>query len=192
MPLPSPRDLHALRGAIGLARFDPAGLAHFDGTPEDALRSFRAALYVLPAYFVLFVLRDGSADLSARFVAVEIIAYVMTYTAFAALMVDITALLGRSDHYFRFLAAYNWASVIQVAVYVPILLIAEGGGLPASTASFIVVITMLGILAYQGYITCIALNVGALLAGLLVFIDLVVAIAISGVAETLATAKGLS
>ena len=41
-------DGRALAGALRLARFDRAGLALLDGTPDAALRSFRAALYAIP------------------------------------------------------------------------------------------------------------------------------------------------
>lgn len=47
-------------------------------------------------------------------------------------MFHISALLDRSGRYFDFLSAYNWSSVIQMGVYLPVVAVADSGLVPES------------------------------------------------------------
>src|SRR3712207_2049243 len=119
MTLTARETVYSLYGAYRLALLDKSGLQYFDSTAEGALRSFYAAVLVLPAYAILMVLRqwDQLGDLSLlRFLAVEAIAYVISWTAYPLLMYHLSGLLDRADHFFAFLCAYNWSSVIQMGV----------------------------------------------------------------------------
>ena len=124
MTLTAREVVYSIFGAYRLAMLDKTGLNYLDRSPEGAIRSFNAALIVLPAYAVLVVLRlwDVLPDVSLlRFVTVEGLAYVISWTAFPLAMFHISGLLDRSERYFDFLSAYNWSSVIQMGVYLPVV-----------------------------------------------------------------------
>ena len=130
MTLTARETVYSIFGAYRLAMLDKSGLSYLDRSPEGAIRSFYAALIVLPAYAVLVVLRlwDVLPEVSLlRFITVEGLAYVISWTAFPLVMFHISGLLDRSARYFDFLSAYNWSSVIQMGLYLPVVAIADSG-----------------------------------------------------------------
>lgn len=176
---------YSLFGAYRMAMLDPSGMQYFDRTPEGALRSFYAALLALPGYALLLILRlwpEMQATPLPRFVAVEGIAYIVSWTAFALTMVHVTRFLDRADRYVGFLCAYNWSAVIQTALYVPTVVIAEIA-LPGALGDGLVLGVMMAMLAYQWFIARTALEVGGGIAAAIVMLDLVFSIMINGVAD---------
>jgi hypothetical protein len=186
MTLTAREMLYSLYGAYRLARLDKDGVVYFDSTPEGAMRSFHAAVLVLPAYVVLTLLRqwDQLGDLSlVRFLMVEGIAYVISWTAYPLLMFHVSGLLDRADHFYTFLCAYNWSSVIQMAVYLPVVLLAETGLLPPALSEGLVMITTLLILVYQWFVVRTTLDVNPGVAAGLVLVDVTVAVTITSMAD---------
>ena len=187
--MPSTHEVaYAIFGAYRLAVLDRTGMAYFDQSAGGALRSFHAALIVLPAYILLVLIRqaDVLAEVSPlRFLVVEAIAYVISWTAFAVLMMDLSRLLDRADRYFGFLCVYNWSAVIQVSVYLPVLVIAELGLLPGEVAELAVFLITAAILVYQWFIIRVALNLPPISAAGLVFIDMILSIVIFGTADNM-------
>lgn len=156
-------DGRALAGALRLARFDRAGLALLDGTPEAALRSFRAALYAIPLYIVLLVAEPGSVPDTAsslEILLVETIAYVVGWTAFAVVMIPFARNLGRIERYPLFLGAYNWTSLIQVAALTAATLPVWGGLLPDGAGTALVALVTVGCLAYEWFVVRTTLEIG--------------------------------
>ncbi len=179
---------YALFGTYRFALFDRTAMGYFDRSPDGAFRSFYAALFVLPAYVVLLILRSGDelADVPLiQFLAVETITYVVMWTAYAVIMIDLCRLLARSDRYFGFLCAYNWASLPQITVMMALLALTKLGLLAGSLAGLLELLVMIGILVYQWFITRTALNLPSGTAVGLVFIDLILAIFISSLADSL-------
>lgn len=187
--MPSQQEVvSALIGAYRLAHLDPGGVAYLNRSADGARRSFVAALIVLPAYIVLLALQIGDqlGDLSPlRVLAVEGTGYVLTWTAYAAVMVEASVLLGREDRYFGFLCAYNWSAVIQVAVYVPAVLLSSSGLLPDGIGGFAVFLVTLGILVYQWFLIRVTLEVSTMAAASLVAVDLFLAAFISSISDTI-------
>jgi hypothetical protein len=186
MTLTAREALYSIYGAWRLALLDRLGLNYLDKTPEGALRSFYAALLVLPAYAVLVVLRlwDVLADVSLlRFASVEGIAYVISWTAFPLAMYYVAGLLGRAERYFDFLSAYNWSSVIQMGIYLPVVAIADSGLLPAALGEGMVLVVTMLVLIYQWFIARTALDIGSGTAAGVVLLDMVLAVFITGTAD---------
>ncbi len=121
----------ALYGAWRLARLDPHGQDHFDDSITGFWRSFQAAVIVAPAYLLLLLPIFGQPNITAgplRFLVVHVLAYVISWTAFPLVMVGLAHRLGRDPDYLRFIIAYNWANVLQMAVLLPVMLIIQIAG----------------------------------------------------------------
>jgi len=115
MPLPAGEVARSLYAVWRLLHWDGGAIRYFDGTRGAAIRSFWAAAIGAPLYAVIAVVSYGppaSGD-PVRATAVLAVGYVVTWTAFPLAMLYVADVLGRSHQYFRFLAAYNWATVVQ-------------------------------------------------------------------------------
>lgn len=175
-------------GAYRLARFDPTGMQYLESTPEGALRSFYAALIVLPGYIFLVLISQW--DLLQQvsllsFTLVEGIGYVVRWTAYALVMFHVARYLDRGDRYPAFLCAYNWSAVIQVTLLVLAFVLSLGKLVPDGVGEGLVVIASVGVLIYQWFITRTALQVGGFMAFALVVLDLVLTEFITGLTEAM-------
>jgi hypothetical protein len=190
MTLTAREAVYSIFGAYRLAMLDRSGLGYLDRSPEGALRSFAAGLIVLPAYALLVVLRlwDVLPQVSAfRFVTVEGLAYVISWTAFPLVMFHISDLLDRSGRYFDFLAAYNWSAIIQMGVYLPVVAIADSGLVPESLGEGLVLVVTLLVLIYQWFIARTTLEIGGGTAAGVVVLDMILAVFITGTADGMLT-----
>ncbi|MPY70351.1 MAG: hypothetical protein GEU92_09700 [Alphaproteobacteria bacterium] len=172
-----------LYGAWRLARLDAGGVGHFENTVEGFWRSFYAALIVLPAYIILVLLRlaDNPPEVGPLSVlAIHAIAYVAGWFALPFAMYYVTGWFDRREYYFRYICAYNWASVLQIAVFLLITAIAASGALPAGTAMAATLAATLAILVYQGFIARVTLGVPVGGAIGIVVLDLVISLILNG------------
>jgi hypothetical protein len=157
-------------GAWRLARRDPAGLIWFDASPRGFVNSFWGPALILPGFLVLQTL-DGTFETDLlRPLAVELLAFIIGCVAFPLAMNHISEGLERSHLYFRYIVAYNWSQVIQMAVILPVGLLmhlAPGHGVAMLNLAMTIVV-----LVYQAYVAHQALDVKPSAAGLLVLLDL--------------------
>ncbi len=186
MTLTARETVYSIFGAYRLAMLDKTGLNYLDRSPEGAIRSFNAALIVLPAYAVLVVLRlwDVLPDVSLlRLVTVEGLAYVISWSAFPLVMFYISGLLDRSERYFDFLSAYNWSAVIQMGLYLPVVAIADSGLMPGGLGEGLVMVVTMLVLLYQWFIARTTLDINGGSAAGVVLLDMILAIFITGVSD---------
>lgn len=175
-------------GAYRLARFDPRGLDYIDRTPEGALKSFYAAVIVLPAYALLLAIRMSGQGIEAplmQVVLVQGIAYVVNWTAFPLALHQVAAVLDRRARFPGAVAANNWGTVVQMAVYLPAVILGQVGILPPPLASGLVFGVMLAMLTYQWFVLRTALDVGGMQAAALVMLDLFLSALIGDFADNL-------
>jgi hypothetical protein len=190
MALTARETVYSIFGAYRLAMLDKSGLSYLDRSPEGAIRSFYAALIVLPAYVVLVVLRlwDVLPEVSLlRFVTVEGLAYVISWTAFPLVMFHIAGLLDRSARYFDFLSAYNWSSVIQMGLYLPVVALADSGLMPEGLGEGLVLVVTMLVLMYQWFIARTTLDINGGSAAGVVLLDMILAVFITGTADGMLT-----
>jgi hypothetical protein len=190
MTLTARETVYSIFGAYRLAMLDKSGLSYLDRSPEGAIRSFHAALIVLPAYAVLVVLRlwDVLPEVSLlRFITVEGLAYVISWTAFPLAMFHIAGLLDRSARYFDFLSAYNWSSVIQMGLYLPVVAIADSGLVPEGLGEGLVLVVTMLVLMYQWFIARTTLDINGGSAAGVVLLDMILAVFITGTADGMLT-----
>jgi hypothetical protein len=186
MTLTAREAVYSIFGVYRLALLDKSGLSYLDRSPEGALRSFHAALIVLPAYALLVILRlwDILPEVSLfRFIAVEGLAYVISWTAFPLVMFYISGLLDRSNRYFEFLSAYNWSSVIQMGLYLPVVAIADSGLVPEGLGEGLVLVVTMLVLIYQWFIARTTLDINGGSAAGIVLLDMILAVFITGTAD---------
>lgn len=175
----------SLYGAYRLARADKSGLDYFDASIDGFWRSFFAAVLIAPLFVLFLIIRYHFADYEAsafRYMIVESISYVIAWVAFPLVMFYIAQAIQREEKYIRYIVAYNWASVWQNFVYIPLAVLAELGMLPGGGG--IIGIILLGVLMlYIWFITKTALNITTLLATVLVAIDLIFSIFINSISQ---------
>ena len=170
-------------GAWILARFNSNGINLFDNTVEGFWRSFWAAAIVLPAYAFLLSLRYSGFTIGVgggtSFI-VNCIAYVIGWTAFPFAMYYVAQMFDRGQWYFRYIAAYNWAIVLQILLLTLISLILTSGMIPASFGAMAIVITILFVLVYKGFIVRVALQTTLPGAATIVFLDVCLSLMLKG------------
>lgn len=154
---------YALFGAYRLAHLDSSGLQYFNATVEGFWRSFLAALIVAPGYVILIGLELGQLPETASLdwggiALVQAIAYAINWTAFPLAMYYLAGRIGRQAEYVGYIVAYNWASVLQMAVMLPA--VALQAMLPEGVGGLIVLPVVALTAAYQWFIARTALRVG--------------------------------
>jgi len=172
--------LEALYGAYRLARFDERGLAFFDTSERGFWRSFFAAVLIAPFFFLLLYFRfSEETGVSAfRFFALESIAFIIAWVAFPLVMAGIAREIKREPNYIRFIVAYNWAAVLQNAVFMPIEILALTGGSLAPAAGVLGLLAMTAIIFYVWFIARTALEVTGAMAAGIIGVDFLISILI--------------
>lgn len=181
----------AVFGAFRLACRDPGGMAYFDRSREGALKSFYAAGILLPFYIFFVVTRwwDDFETLSAaRVFLIEALTYVIAWTIFPVLMIGITKWIDRTDRFFDFVVAYNWASVVAMAVRFPAVVIQRFELLPDPVVDMMILALVIVLVIYGWYVIKTSLDVGGGLAGGLTAAEFILGLVLSDV--TTAIIKG--
>ncbi len=158
----APEVAQALYGAWRLARFDPNGLDQFGDTAEAFWRSFYAMLIAAPFYVILVALRLSELETTngpIHIFLVEVIAYVIGWFAYPFIMLYAADLLDRRERYYRYIAAYNWATVLLIALLTLISVVVDGLKLSLPSAAFLSFVIMLLILAYWWFIDRVGLDI---------------------------------
>jgi hypothetical protein len=177
-----------LFGAWRLAHLDPRGLSFFDNSIEGFWRSFQAALVAAPGYALLVALKmieTPAVEPMTRTVLIEGIAYAIGWTAYPLAAFYVVQALDRPQRYCGYIVAYNWANVLQVAVYLPVMALSASQLLPEDIAGYVAVATTLLVLYYQWFIARVALDIGGMPAATLVVLDLALALIINSIVAAL-------
>jgi hypothetical protein len=180
--------VRSLYGAWRLACRDPLGLQLFDTSVAGFWRSFYAAVIALPPYAAMTVLRlahDMPASDPTRLVAIESISYVIAWTIFPLAAFYLTQMLGRAQRYTAYIVAYNWANVLQVALYLPVTMLSAGEVVSRGVTALLGLIVMGAIVSYQYYIARTVLEIDPMPAVGLVVTDLTLGIMLNGAVEYL-------
>ncbi len=185
--MPDRREVFAsLYGAWRLAFLDQSGMRHFNLTVDGFWRSFFAAVLVAPAFAILVAQKlasvPGPLDLGWA-TLVQALAYALSWAAFPLAAVVLTQLLGLSRNYVALIIALNWATVLQVGVFLAAVVVELAA--PGLLDGLILLLVTGAILFYQWFVTRAALQSTGGVALLLVLVDLVLNTAINLSAERL-------
>jgi len=174
--------LRSLFGAWRLLRLDPGGMQYFERTPDGALRSFFAAVIVLPLFlaFQVDVLGDLIAQRGIIAVAViEALFYVIRWTIFPVLMITLLSLFGVREKFIDFLVAYNWANVLHALFYLPAFFLQWFTNAPEQVIEAASLSALALALGYSWFVVKTATGLSGMVVVGLVVMDLVVAIIIA-------------
>jgi hypothetical protein len=179
----------AVGGALRLAVGDRRGLAFFDASIDGFWRSFRAALICYPMYLLLLSFRVDTAAWEAsgvgRVLAVETIAFVISWAAFPLLVLPLARWLGRDDRFLPFMVAYNWSQIPQTVLFMLVGLDGATGLLSPSAAGVAGLLATIAVLVYEWFIARVGLMVTGTQACLVVIIDILLGTILGRVADWL-------
>jgi hypothetical protein len=179
--------LRALYGTWRIAHGDARGLGYFEYSINAFWRSFLAAAIVFPIFAFLrwHDLADAPQGFPVfRYLTVETIAYVIKWVAFPLAMFHISHMIGRTQRYIAFITVYNWASVLQMAVYLLALFL--GLAFPGLGAAGFVLIAIFAMMAYGVYIAMLTLSIPIPTAIAIVILDFLMSLMITVIGVRLA------
>lgn len=167
-----------LRGALLLARGRVEGIMLMPISAEGAARSFWAAGLCLPVFLILrLVLSDQ--PLTGRAVLAEFCGFVVGWAGYALATLPMAIAAGRAPLWPRFLATWNWISVVQYGLIL-LLGLFSGMGLPGWVAQAAELAGLGYALWLQWFGTGLALQVGGGRAVGFVLLDLIIGMVLSG------------
>lgn len=183
----------SLYGVWRLAHFDPRGHACFDASPEGARRSFFAAVLVAPFYALMLAVlppaaqttADAAAHDTLRPLLMEIIAYVITWTAYPVVVEALSRPLGVRKRFEGYLTAYNWSMVLQYAVFMPITILVGLGWVPPDLGQLCWLVAFVLMFAFLWFVARSALGVPPATAAGLVILDVLLSMLIDGITISL-------
>jgi len=167
---------HATYGAWRLARCDPNGMRYFDTSLAGFWRSLRVAVLAAPfnGLLIYFSLTGTGVKIGGDWfhvLAGETIGYVVGWTAFPLVMFYLSEAIGRREKYLGFIVAYNWATVVQLAIILPPAFIYWLGLLPHLPGALLLAAGNIALLLYEWFIIRTALLVPGLAAAGIVALD---------------------
>ncbi len=159
-------------GAGLLLRNDPRGMEAFDLSLDGLLRSFFAALIVLPGFLLVQWLQTRDVDADAAPTSLLLLAYGARWIVFALTAAVLAKLMGRGTRFVPYVVAGNWSSVVQMGIFLPVVLI--GTLLPVPLAGLLLLATMIGLLIYDYLVVRIAFEAEGLEGTAVVLVQLLV------------------
>ncbi|MCM0021692.1 MAG: hypothetical protein NBV67_16995 [Tagaea sp.] len=184
-----PAFLAPLGGVIDLLKGDRGGVAKLaSGTNAGVIASFLIpGVLLLPGYIWLAAERFETLKLEpslGEILTIEPLGYLIGWTLFPVLSHFYCAQIGKSGDWYAYIAAYNWANILQMALYLPASLIADGGLAPVLL--FVLSVAVLAAaIAIHFRIATVVLRVDPLPALVLVAIDLATSILLARIVERL-------
>lgn len=174
-----------ITGAFRLARRDPGGLAFFDASPRGFWNSFWVAALLAPAFILTDILAGKlSPETASLEVVVWLIAYVVAWTAYPVVMITVVDSLDKWPLYTRYIVAYNWSSVVQVAVLLPLNILAVA--FPVQAVQILLSCAIIILLIYHAYVAYVALAVNPGTAAGIVLLDVLLSGLVRAVSDRLA------
>ena len=182
----------AVYGTYRLARRDPGGLAFFDRSSEGAVKSFYAAVIVLPIHVFLTTANKWEflqkADMPT-WLALESVFYVIEWTLFPVLMITITRWIDRWNRFPDFLVAYNWSHIIIIAAWLPLQSLRLADLIPLPVFHMLGLGLLGVVLYYRWFFFKVSLDVTGGMAAALVASDYVLNLVVFQVSETVIYGK---
>ena len=178
----------AISGVVLLARFNPQGLTHFDNNVKAFWRSYWSAIFALPLYIALVLMRTPDSVILVGYLSTVIIygtSYVLGWFTMPFAMYYVCRVINREDRFYQYFVAYNWATLIQIGFMVLITIGIQSGIFPKGSSGTFTFIAISIILLYQGYIARTALMISGFGAFGVIFLDLTIGLMIESWAAKL-------
>ena len=165
----------AVQGLLRLARFNPDFTRFFDRSPGGALRSFWLALPLFPYSLVVIVNSGVTAHVesTAQFTVVMLIGYLYLWLLPPAILTWVAPLVGRKAEMPGCITMYNWLSLLNIGVALPLLLL-EIVGIPAEFLEIPNHILLVVSVVWETFLLMHALRLALWQAGLVSVVDFIV------------------
>ena len=158
------------------------GYRHFSQTEAGFWRSFAAILIIAPLYLYAGTVQievPGEPVPAAPPLAAAIVGLVLQWIGWPLAMVPIARWLGLAHAYARYIIAYNWSSVLVVAVMVPPLMLLDIGLIGPGLTALLAFLLTLAALYYRWYVALTAFETTGIMAAALVVADVVLSLLIN-------------
>lgn len=123
----------ALTGAIGLAMGDAGAVRHFPNSEPAFWRSFAVIGVIAPVNLMIAMLSPAERVGETGLIS-ELIILVLVWIAYPVAMIFVTRLIGLGARFPLYIIAYNWSSILILAVLLPASIISAIGGEPGGIA----------------------------------------------------------
>jgi hypothetical protein len=161
---------------------DADGYRLFSQSEAGFWRSFSAVVIIAPLYLyagtVQIALPDEAVPAPPSLVA-AMVGLVLQWVGWPLAMVPIARWLGLAHAYARYIIAYNWSSVLVVAVMVPPLMLLDVGLIGPGFAALLAFLLTLVALYYRWYVALTAFETTGIVAAALVVADVVLSLLIN-------------
>lgn len=182
----NPNSATGLAAALLFARGRPEGMALINNDMATARASFQAALICLPLFLIMrfmsWWLRGGPEAGFAFALIIELIGYSLSWTAFALASLFLAGQVNRAEQWPRFIAAWNWANVVQYVLLMG-LAIPAALGLPAWMANMLGLVALGYAVWLEWFVVRTALNLTGGAAAMFVVTDLMLGLFIGGISS---------
>jgi len=178
----------SISAAFLLARFNPQGLAHFENNVAAFWRSYWSAIFALPLYIALVLMRTPDSVILVGYLSTVIIygtSYVLGWFTMPFVMFYVCRVIDREDRFYQYFVAYNWATLLQIAFMVVVTICIQTEVFPRGSSGIFIFIAISIILIYQGYIARTALMISGFGALAVILLDLTIGLIIEGWATKL-------
>lgn len=176
----------SLQGAWDLFLDRPGAMGWFDLSIDGFWRSFRAVVFLIPAYLV-----TGLADrqivaaelgieprFDGRFLAENALGLILDWIALPLILALMARPLGIASRYTAFVVARNWCAVIAVIPFGVVALLMVSGLVGPELASTLMLAALLIVLRYNYLVARRSLDAGMGLAIGIVALDFAVSLTI--------------
>ena len=176
----------SLYGTWRLARFDRSAIGYFDPSPEGFWRSFFAAVLAAPAPIAIQLLFRAASlpDDLFRYVLGLVVVYAFSWLIWPLAAVYLARVLDRNDALLLYLTAHNWAQVPAVLFQLAVVILAIGL-LPMALVTPALLLSIVIVLIYEGFIAATALRIDRLAAAGVVIAYFVVLVLVSSIGASL-------
>ena len=171
----------SLRGALLIFRGRAEGLRLLDTTVGGFWRSFAAIAVAAPLYLAdvvvdLAVGRSAGETSDALFVTVKVLAYLADWLAFPLTIALLARPFDLGRNYVPYIVAYNWSSVVIVALFAPASVLASLGAISPEIAGFLGLALLVVAARYRFVVARLALQAPPATALGLVILELVLSL----------------
>ncbi|GAA0595937.1 hypothetical protein [Caenispirillum bisanense] len=189
MGIPSIRETAAsLEGLRRIVRMDPTGLDCFNASVQGFWNSFFVAVLTLPFYLLQAGVYYMNADIeasAARFLSLELMTFVLGWLVYPVVMVTVTQVMDRWQHYLRYMVAYNWFQLVVAALLLPLSLLQLTGMAPDGLIALLFLMATSAFLLYGWFIANRGLDLGGATAAGIVILDLALSLLVNGATDLL-------
>lgn len=170
-----------LQVAFRLAKRDQAALDDVANSEAAFWYSFLGMLLSLP-FMLISITANSDVTLGPLGVLAETSVFIVGWLLFPVAMLEIVRVIDRSQHYFRYVAASNWCSVLEDGVLTLIVVLRFLEVLPELFGGLLFFGCIVWVLSFQFFVARNALQIDAGTAAVIIGVRLLLSLSLFAVA----------